>query len=330
MNKSSFVICIIFSLFVSIAFIAGCGTVEKNALTTVSANPTDHISTVDASADAGRFTSLKLDSAGMPHICYMSSYESSGTIHNDLKYTTWDGITWETETVDSSSLVNNFISLALDGNNRPRISYYDGNSQVLKYASKTGASWNIKTADPTADAGQYSSLAIDGAGNPHISYYNASDTVLRYASLEGTEWDISTADATAGVGQYTSLALDSAGNPHISYFHATNHTVDYVSWESSAWATPVAVSGVSNDADGYLSLALDSRGQPHICYHDYIDGILKYATEESGSFIPVVVDNGAVGTYDAGQYCSIALDNSGKPRISYYDATDKVLKYYWQ
>ena len=49
----------------------------------------------------------------------------------------------------------------------------------------------------------------------------------------------------------------------------------------------------------------------------------KYATNQSGSWANTTVDS--VGT--VGQYTSIAIDSNDVVHISYYDATNKDLKY---
>ena len=76
-------------------------------------NPTWHIATVD---DGGAYTSIALDSAGKPIISYSSD--------TDLGYASWNGRTWNIQTVDAvsepagidhySAWVGEYASLALD------------------------------------------------------------------------------------------------------------------------------------------------------------------------------------------------------------------------
>jgi hypothetical protein len=68
---------------------------------------------------------------------------------------------------------------------------------------------------------------------------------------------------------------------------------------------------------GYSSIAVDSNNKVHISSPG---GALRYVTNASGSWIVTFVDKTA-------NYSSIALDSNGAAHISYYESTNKVLKY---
>jgi hypothetical protein len=78
---------------------------------------------------------------------------------------------------------------------------------------------------------------------------------------------------------------------------------------------------------GSGSLAFDASGNPHISYNDntnnILDGDLKYASNVGGSWTTETVDSAG----DVGYYNSLAFDASGNPHISYFDNTNKDLKY---
>lgn len=72
-------------------------------------------------------TSLKLDSQGNPHVCYMGD-------GYDLVIQHGNGSEWVLEAVDREGQVGMHPSMVLDPSDRPHISYYDITNGDLKYA----------------------------------------------------------------------------------------------------------------------------------------------------------------------------------------------------
>ena len=229
-----------------------------------------HIETVDSEGNVGYDTSLALDSMGRPHISYRyTMLYCSGRfcfLHTDLKYAWHDASTWHVETVDSESDAGYGTSLALDGLDRPHISYFDQLGD-LRYAWHDALAWHIETVDGERYVGRYSSLALDGSGHPHISYcdrgyrYDVPCDDLKYAWHNGSAWHIETVDSAGAVGAYTSLALDGLDRPHISYFDQLGD-LRYAWHDGSAWQ----VETVDSEEGFDTSLALDGLGRPHISY----------------------------------------------------------------
>jgi len=138
----------------------------------------------------------------------------------------------------------------------------------------------------------------------------------------GQTWEIEVVDAAGGLDP--SLVLDGSGYPHISHIGGD---LKYAWRDASGWHFQVA------DAGGglrYTSLALDASGNPRISYHaqvgqpSYAD--LKYAYRDASGWHTQTVDIDM--GYD-GAGTSLALDASGWPSISYYDAENYDLKYAW-
>jgi hypothetical protein len=139
------------------------------------------IHTVDSAAGRGGYTSIALDSNGMPHISYYDA--TSG----NLKYAKGScmsamtiSCTWNIETVDADGDVGDYNSIALDAFDNPAISYYDRTSMDLKYAKKSPTGrWSIERVDSEGRVGEYTSIALDSSGLPHISYHG--NRSLKYA-----------------------------------------------------------------------------------------------------------------------------------------------------
>jgi hypothetical protein len=276
-----------------------------------------NIQTVDQGY-VGWDNTLVLDSSGNPHISY---YDER---NHDLKYASWTGSAWNTQTVDQKGDVGQYISLALDSKDNPHISYIDTTNGNLKYANLVSSGWSIQTVAPTVTQDFGTALALDSKDNPHISYWGKG---LMYASWTGSTWNIQAVDLnvnqTIGIENFNaaagiSLVLDSKDNPHISYC-ALN--LMYASWKGPTWNIQTLDS--NGDVKFNPSLVLDSAENPHISYQDYTSGYLMYASLSDLTWNIQAVDS--IGY--TSEVSSIALDSLGNPHISYCDFFNDTLRY---
>lgn len=271
--------------------------------------------------------SLRLTSAGRPRIAYGSSY---------LYYAHLEDTGWVIETVDGgASRVGKYTSLALDSNNLPYISYYDGTLLDLKYAHWNGSFWVIQTINSgttTYGAGRFTSIAVGSDSLPYISYlgndYNYSLAKylydLKYAHWTGSYWYMLTLDASDNIGGYTSIGLDPANHAHISYYDDENNkNIKYIQYTGSSWV-PIGFD-YPDDTGKFSSLAVDANSHVFISYFDESIDRLKMVTFYNDPLYTKVeiVDPSC----SAGEYTSIALDSHGWPHIAYYDFSKKDLKY---
>ncbi len=182
-----------------------------------------HINDVDAPSIsgniAGRFSSLKFDTSGVPYIAYQ--YYDQGVLYSPFPHThinvahrvTTGGncgtsSKWQCDNVTSTSDSVEYLSLDIDANNTPYIAYYDTTNKDLKLATWTGLGgdcgmgdngWGCKVIDGSAnDVGKYASLYAPKSTNPadilRIAYYDATAKILKVAH------PISAGDGNCGLG----------------------------------------------------------------------------------------------------------------------------------
>ena len=137
--------------------------------TTCSSSTT--IRTIDSAGSVGWYLSLALTTAGFPVISY---YDKT---NGDLKLAVCADVTCSSgtaiRTIDSTSDVGGYTSLALTTAGFPVISYYATTNGDLKLAVCADATCSsgttIRTIDSTGDVGHHTSLALTTAGFPVIS-----------------------------------------------------------------------------------------------------------------------------------------------------------------
>jgi hypothetical protein len=309
--------------------------------------------TLNNIADKFSLSSLALDTHDNPYICYYSEGKLLITFMHDSQ--------WVTEIIDTVGGADpGVMSLALDRNDQPRVSYNLFYAHALGYAYKDDTGWHPTWVDVSEGLNLcvWNSLALDSRGYPHISYYIGYPPYrngrLRYASYNGAAWQFETVDSnTVSVGEFPSIAVDNAGHPSIVYRGTVAQTPEYAPHDDVTWLIETAehptfpgsfsyvlkyahyngatwqidIVDDSGQVGSSTSLALDTGGRPHICYNlDTAGGTLVYAYKDiSGWYSEAVAVVGAPHyPYDN---VSLALDSTDLPHIGYYDDDDGGLKY---
>ena len=269
-------------------------------------------------------TAVALDAQGNPRIAF---YEGSG---RNLCFAEKANGLWTVTVVDTTGDTGRWVSLEIDAQGNPHISYtyYLSPTDLpvldLKYATRVGGTWTVTTVDATGDVGEYTSLALDAQGNPRISYYDNTNGNLKYARKSGGAWTVEPVESTGNVGAYSSLALDSQGNPHIAYQDLSAARVRYATKSGTTWTfeTP---SGALPVLATHTTLALDSQDRPHIAYYDQQQGKTKYANKPSTTWTNGVAS--ALGADLRGSFLCIDVDSQDVPHLSFYDQFTGLVTY---
>ncbi|MBS3817382.1 MAG: hypothetical protein KGY76_07460 [Candidatus Thermoplasmatota archaeon] len=318
--------------------------------------------TTTIAENTGEVTSVALSPSGEPRILYYDVTEST------VNYASKTGDSWDKESIEevgeegsdiSSGMYD--VSLSVDSEGTPHVSYHDFSEEVMKYAKKEEGSWDIKAFEQSAE---YMDLALDNRDRPHVSYIGEG---LEYTRWDSSSWINTTVDEEGMIMQYNSIDVDAEGTPHISYCdHAGDVTLKYATKQGDSWSTEEVDSG----GGMYSSIQVDKEDRPHISYSEYGQDTseLKYAFKEEDQWnLETALDSGCasqisfaldsedkphvcyystsldfryttkkdgkwtVGTVDSegyvGMYPSIALDDNGDAHMSYYDFSDENLKY---
>jgi hypothetical protein len=274
-----------------------------------------NVNTISAGGTVGPSTSIALDGASNPVVSFWDAVAGklkvlhcvnttcSGAVANGSPGTPCPGASNCLATPDAAANVGQYNSLQVDGAGRPVVSYYDiaaGKLKVLHCgdANCTSAANVIATPDTTSsNNGQYSSLQLDASKFPVVSYYDAVFGRLKVlhcgdanCTVAGS-LTIASVDSAANVGLFTSLAMDPLDRPVVSYYDFTNGDLK------------IAKCANATCTNGGVIFAADTLSN----------------RPPSPPLPPAGLDN-------VGQFTSLALDASGFPIVSYYDATNGDLR----
>ena len=262
------------------------------------------------------------------------AYDSRGTLHaawfdaatKQLKYATRSssGAWSSARVVDFSPTGFAYVSIAVDGSNRPGIAYFDDAGDNLLYARWIGSGFSVSEADLSGSTGQHASLAFDRKGNPNIAYYRQTTGDLRLATYKGSAWTVTTLDRSGDTGTYTSLALNpSTGRLALAYHSDSKNAFLYAEQTGSSLKSWRKTYVRVNAAGGPTSLAFDRQKHAAFTFYDSSRTDLFYAAHDGRKWsVTTIASKGAQGDAHA-----LLFDAKGRAHVYYHNRTAGSLVY---
>lgn len=297
------------------------------------------------------FLDMALDSSGNPVISYTYYNDPiSPTVveirvmHcNDPSCAGGDESITTAATLDT--LVTGFVSLALDSNGYPTISFAQAeiisilthNLTVLHCNDEncSGGDESVEVVEimPGSSTFFETALALDSSDNPVVTYLD--DGINDLKLLHCNDPNCAGGDESINVlgdGYITnvSLVLDSSDNPVVAYWNGPSDELYVQHCNDTDCAGGDENLGIVNHSPSIgvdPSMALDSSGNPIISVYDRTNADLKIvhcndANCQGGDESIAVPD----GPDSVGTSSSLVLDSSGYPVVAYVDQTNNNLK----
>lgn len=185
------------------------------------------ITTVDATASVGYFSSIAIGADGFPVIGYLDGSAGSLKVAK-CSNMACSGAATLTTVDNSANDVGAFSALAIGSDGIPVIAYQDATANTVKVAkcanpACTGASTITVVDDPANSVGEYLDLAIGSDGFPVLTYRDDTVGALKTAKCNNAACTgaslITVLDDPSGTngGWYGSIAIGTDGLPVISY-----------------------------------------------------------------------------------------------------------------
>jgi hypothetical protein len=184
--------------------------------------------------------------------------------------------------------------------------------------------WRSETVDA---AGKFPSVVVDKHGGVHVSYISEGKGVMYAFRPPGaSKWFTISIDSKGGPSnETTAIALDGDGNPRICF---TPGPLKYSSFDGHEWKAELIGSNTM-PLEYACSIAISSTGRPHIIWYQTHneDGTLflhlRHAIKQEDVWLVRTVDF----DFETGKWNSIAVDEGGKPHLSYSALSGGELRY---
>jgi hypothetical protein len=277
----------------------------------------------------GRVTSpvFAVDKKGRAHIIYDYRRQEGDKMIYHMAYARKRGGKWEVEKVGPDG---EGVSMSLDRDGLPHVSFYDRNDDKVKYVRRTRTGWKCEVVARDLGYAVYTtSIGVDKAGRTHIVYdtneYNRD--ALNYVRYSGDKAQAEVLPFEGRVGA-SALALDSKGRVHIAFQDTSRGDVRYAVKAGATWQ--IGVVDKRGWLGGGISMAFDRNDFPYLTYYstgqEWYE--LRFArwTGKNWAIESVTHGEGYVKPYIWGARTSTAIDDRGRPCIAFLDPVNHYLQ----
>ena len=147
-------------------------------------------------------------------------------------------------------------SIALDGEDRPHLSYCDRYRGNLHYATKIDGTWQNKAIISDGKVGKYTSLGVAQDGTVGISFYDQGQLQLRYTwKSVGDDWKSENIAWGLEVGMASELRFDANNQPHVFYYLPSGKLIHAMRNTQGKWTKQLVY-----EATGGFTVRID----PHL------------------------------------------------------------------
>ena len=223
------------------------------------------------------YLDFELDSDNNPYIVFNLS--NTGNPY-ELSFAYKEAGIWVVETICEVEYLGE-VSLALDSNGQPHISFTDWSIEEIYYAYKVDGNWQVDVVDDTIDKlGLCTAIACDNEDNIHILYIDHEHEALNdldilfHSVLNSKDKTKSWTREVLFQGEndykvinYPKLVVDKYNKLHASWLYsgqADGKKLMYGQKIDSNWETEIV--DAENEPGRFNSLDLKTNGKPVISY----------------------------------------------------------------
>jgi hypothetical protein len=239
----------------------------------------DSLWQVEAAADAGHDgwdSTIAIGSDGVVRAAGVEP-EQFGLENGVEYYERRDGA-WIVQPIGSGPIPYEFnVSLALDGDGFPALTYFEAVDGDLVFASFDGSAWSMEVVASEGTVGMFSSLAFDAEGQPHISFFETAEAttgIIHYASRDAdggwTVEEIAELDdvelGMTGTRRNSAIAVDATGVPHVVL--SDRSVLSYAVRGVDGWEVEELAQAGAAPLGQLVSFQLGADGAPHLSFFE--------------------------------------------------------------